>query len=278
MRVRREKADFHHITGAINYLAITVPRSRGIILTVHDLGFYENPVHGFLKQMLYGVIWFRLPLRRVKMITTVSHFTKEKLMKYFGIADAKIRVIANPVLGHFKPQPLRLPGAQLTILHLGSGDHKNFSGLLRAVRGLAVRIVKIGKISNEERFLIDPTFSIEQYFDISNEQVADLYWRVDVLYFASLYEGFGMPIIEAQTVGKPVITSNLGAMKEVAQDSAMLVDPENPEDIRKAILSVWNDHTLYRQLVDRGRANAKRFSREAIASQYIQLYHELQHG
>jgi len=274
-RIRNEQADVHHITGAVNYLALTLPPEK-TILTIHDLGFYENPVHSVIKRKLYGALWFRLPLRSVRLVTAVSEFTKQKLQEYFHIEEERIKVIPNPVLSHFTAQPLRLPSERLNILQIGSGDHKNLKALIKAAEALPVHIIKVGYLGEEERVMLERNrISYEVHTSISNEHVVSLYKKADVLFFASLYEGFGMPIIEAQTIGKPVITSNVGAMKEVAGHAALLVTPTNIEEIRAAIITLHQQPDRYHLLVDKGRKNASRFSLSAIVDTYAQLYRQV---
>jgi glycosyltransferase involved in cell wall biosynthesis len=93
--------------------------------------------------------------------------------------------------------------------------------------------------------------------------------------FASLYEGFGLPILEAQAMGRPVITSNFGAMREAAGDAALLVDPYSVEEIRAAILRIKNEPQLREELVRKGRENVERFRPEAVARQYAEIYRRL---
>jgi glycosyltransferase involved in cell wall biosynthesis len=97
----------------------------------------------------------------------------------------------------------------------------------------------------------------------------------DIMYNASFYEGFGMPIIEAQSVGRPVITSDLGAMKEVAKQSAVLVDPYKSEEISAAIHRLVDDRAYYDKMVALGRENVKPYDHKAIAQQYLKVYEEL---
>ncbi len=262
-RVRNEQADVHHITGET-------------IVTIHDLGFYENPVHSLTKRMLYGALWFRLPLQRTRFITVVSEFTKLKLQEYFEVENQRINVIPNPVLSHFSAQPLRMPTDRLTILQIGSGDHKNLPALIEASQNLPVHIIKVGYLNEKERQMLERyKVSFEEHTSISNERVVSLYAKSDILFFASLYEGFGMPIIEAQTVGKPVITSNIGAMKEVAGGAAMLVTPSNIEEIRAAIVTLHQQSDIYQALVEKGRANARQFSLSSVVDKYTQLYRKV---
>ena len=108
--------------------------------------------------------------------------------------------------------------------------------------------------------------------DLTDEQMADEYRRADMVSFASLAEGFGMPIIEGQATGRVVVTSALPPMNEVAGGGAVLVDPLSVESIRHGFLAAMRDAELRRRLIAIGRANVERFSAETIAAQYVALY------
>jgi glycosyltransferase involved in cell wall biosynthesis len=110
---------------------------------------------------------------------------------------------------------------------------------------------------------------------LTDEELVEAYRRCDMVVFASLYEGFGLPILEAQAMGRPVITSNFGAMREAAGDGALLVDPYSVEEIRAAIMRVKNEPGLREDLVRKGRENAEKFRAEAVAARYAELYRGL---
>jgi glycosyltransferase involved in cell wall biosynthesis len=97
----------------------------------------------------------------------------------------------------------------------------------------------------------------------------------DLLLFPSLHEGFGLPIVEAQATGRPVVTSDREPMTEVSGGAAVLVDPEDVASIRTGVLRVLEDHQLAAELVRRGRVNVGRFSASAVAAQYAAIYWEL---
>jgi glycosyltransferase involved in cell wall biosynthesis len=272
---KKAKADIHHVTGAVNYLVLGLPGKK-TILTVHDIGYYENPIHAKFKRLIYGLIWFRLPLLRARYITVVSEFTKSKLIQNFGLKPNKIVVIPNPILSHFITSKKKSLNKHLKILQIGTGAHKNLIKLINAVADLNAHILIVGSPSKKE---IDLMKSLSIQFDIfrgiSNDEVYKKYVESDILFFASLYEGFGMPIIEAQKVGRPVITSNFGAMKEVADNSAILVNPQNDIEIRSAIIKLMSDRAFYDEMVERGLSNVKRFEPDVIVNKYQALYEEI---
>ena len=110
---------------------------------------------------------------------------------------------------------------------------------------------------------------------LSDEEMRKAYIECDILVFPSIYEGFGLPIMEAQLTGRPVLTSNLSPMKEVAGQGAMLVDPYDPQSIRDGISKIIDDNQFRDQLVEAGFENVKRFDPELVAAQYAELYEEL---
>ena len=110
---------------------------------------------------------------------------------------------------------------------------------------------------------------------LTDLELVEAYRRCDMVVFASLYEGFGLPILEAQAMGRPVITSNFGAMKEAAGDGALLVDPYSVEAIREAVLRIKREPALREDLIAKGLRNAERFRAEAVAARYGELYRNL---
>ena len=109
-------------------------------------------------------------------------------------------------------------------------------------------------------------------FNISEQELADLYAESDIISFPSLYEGFGMPIIEGQLSDSVVLTSNLSPMTEIGRDSVYYVNPYSVNSIRQGFMTLINDGDMRKNLIMKGRENAKRFSCNVIAKQYLELY------
>ena len=275
LKVRKHAGPLNHITGDINFLAIGL-RGKKNILTIHDFGYYENPVHSKMVKMIYSTFWYYLPLKFVDRVTVVSEFTKRKLIQYFHFPEDKIRVIHDPVKAVFKRSERNAVNAIPRVLQIGSGDHKNVMNMIEALKGSSYHVDIIGWPSAKEtEKLNEYNISYTLYNSLSDEEVFERYKACDILFFASFYEGFGMPIIECQAIGRPVITSNMGAMKEIAEGSAVLVDPYNPAEIRKAMDTLVQNKKFYDEVVARGFVNAAKFDHLTIARQYLEVYKEL---
>jgi glycosyltransferase involved in cell wall biosynthesis len=101
------------------------------------------------------------------------------------------------------------------------------------------------------------------------------YQKCDILSFISTLEGFGMPIVEANAIGRVVITGNITSMPEVAGDAAHLVDPFSIDDMKRGFIKIINDGEYRNQLIEKGYSNCKRFSIETVTKKYMELYSEM---
>ncbi len=270
---RRTESDVYHITGHVHYIALRLPKDR-TVLTVHDLGILrtrKGPRRYFIKKLFYD--W---PVKRLRYITAISDFTKLELMEHTGCADEKIRVIENPVPDDFRQEERKFNNICPTILQIGTAPHKNLNNLIAAVEGINCKLKIVGLLDNEtSKLLRTKKVNYENLYSVDQTGVRDAYFDSDIVAFCSTYEGFGLPIIEAQASGRPVVTSDLSPMKDVAGEAAILVNPYDPDSIRTGILALINDAALRGELVRKGAENIKRFSANHIAGSYRELYVDL---
>ncbi|REA64486.1 hypothetical protein DSL64_02755 [Dyadobacter luteus] len=273
-KARFQQGDVNHITGDIHEISFFLSKKRTIV-TVHDVGRYERDLTG-IRKIVKKFVWLYLPLRRAAKITTISEFTKQKLVQITGISASKIEVIPNPAPDDFKFSPKIFDESSPIILQIGGGNNKNLNRLIEAIKDSSYRLILIRKKdSSLEELLNKLNISYEWHSNISRERVYDCYKKCDILFFASEYEGFGVPILEANSVGRCVLTSNISSMPSVAGDSALFVNPFDPKQIRKNLDILSSDAQLREELIGNGLKNIKRYSRQLIASSYFKLYQEI---
>lgn len=266
------QGDINHVTGDVHFLTYLLSRRR-TILTILDCVMMER-LTGF-KKCIYWFFWLWLPEKRCSAITVISESTKSQVLKYLKCDPNKVRVIYCCVSDEFKPIPQKFNNLLPHLLFVGTTVNKNLERLIAAIKGLKCKLVVIGMLSSEQIELLSINkINFENYDNLSREALLKQYERCDLLVFPSLYEGFGLPIVEANAIGRPVVTSNLWSMPEVAGDAACLVDPNDVADIRNGILRVIEDAPYRDQLIKNGFSNVKRFNIDVITKQYSDLYRE----
>lgn len=271
----KHQGDVNHITGDVHFLALGLP-SENTILTIHDLFHYKFHL-GALKKKLFKVFWIDKPIKKVKIITTISNYTKEKIVELTDCPPEKIVVIHNSISDDLVFSPKQFNSERPIILQIGDAPHKNAKRLIEAVRGISCKIVFIR--STLDREMIETLHKYRIDFDwhsnLKREEVKNEFQKCDLLFFASEMEGFGVPIIEANQTGRPVITANVTSMPEIAGEAAIFVNPYCVDEIRNALVTLINSQDLRYKLIENGKLNCERFSTEFIAQKYCSLYSDI---
>lgn len=263
----------NHVTGEVHFLDILLIKRR-TILTILDCVMME--VLSGWRRRVFWFFWLWLPEKRCSIITVISETTKQQVLKYLNCDPSKIRVIYCGISGEFHYSPTEFNQTCPRILQVGTFPNKNIERVVGALEGLCCKLVIIGKLNKAHLSLLDAkNLEYENYTNLSRDQLLDQYLNCDMLVFASTYEGFGLPIIEANAIGRPVVTSKVWSMPEVAGKSAVLVDPYDVNSIREGILSIVENVELRSRLVKNGLENVKRFRLSLIAKQYSDLYQEV---
>jgi len=268
---RRRRTKILHITGDVHYATLLCPFSRTII-TVHDCVVLQRGT-GF-KRLVLWILWFGLPVRLASAIVVISEQTKRELLKTVSIPEEKIRVIPNfvdPALV-FSERPFA--SERPRILHVGTTPNKNLPRVVAALRDVPCVLVIVGQLPQSIlRDLQESGVRYENFVGIDHAMMTRLYRDADIISFPSTYEGFGMPILEGQAVGRPVLSSDLEPMRSVAgQGGALLVNPQSVDAIREGFLALLGDSLLRARLIAAGKDNCRRFTLEAVAASYLALY------
>jgi glycosyltransferase involved in cell wall biosynthesis len=273
LEARRYQSEVTHVTGDINYAAILL-RRRTTLLTVHDTEFLERAAGP--KRFLYTWFWLRLPIWRAGLVTVPSEATRQDLLRLVHTDPDHIRVVPNPVGDDFTADPGRQPQAQPVVLLVGTRPNKNIERAAAALRGLDCRVVIVGDLDTCQRAAFTQAglnFAVRS--GLSATEIGQAYRDSDLLLFPSTKEGFGIPVLEAQATGRPVVTSNRPPLPVVAGGAACLVDPLDVASIRAGVLRVLADDSYRADLVRRGLDNARRYRVVAVAAQYAAIYDEL---
>jgi len=267
------QGDINHVTGDINYVALFL-KKRKTVSTILDLGILHR-TSGIKRKILLD-FWFKWPVRRSKWVTVISKATKEDLLKNVNCDPDKIKVVYVPISESFERVDKEFNKSKPTILQIGGAPNKNLVGLIKAVKEIDCHLMIIGAISAENQKLLEEfKISYTNKVGVPFEEVIQAYVDSDLLFFASTFEGFGMPILEAQTVGRAVITSDLLSMPEVGGDACLYVDPYKIEEIRNAIERIIKDDSLRSGLIEKGFQNINRFKGDVIAADYEALYKDI---
>jgi glycosyltransferase involved in cell wall biosynthesis len=297
MDLRREKADLFH---APHYVLPPLTPCRSVV-TIHDCIHLRFPQ--YLPSRL-GYAYARSSLwvaaHRSARILTVSEASKRDILEYFNVPESKITVIYNAIDERFSEQPnadevMRVRERyQLNdpfILYAGNiKPHKNLERVIEAFH-----MIRRGELEHVKLLIIGDEISkyaalrrtvhryklhkhVRFFGFVPDATLAILYRLASLFVFPSLYEGFGLPPLEAMASGTPVITSNVSSLPEVVGDAAMLIDPYEPDAIAGAIRRVMLDDRLRDDMRERGLARAREFSWGRSVSRIKEIYDEVLAG
>lgn len=269
------RADVVHITGDTHYLALGLI-GRRVFLTVHDLA----PLHAKRgwQRKLFQWLWYDLPGRIARQVTAVSAATREDLLAHTQMPSDKVSVIPNCVDPAFQPTFKDWPDRP-RILMVGTRPHKNLERMFVALRGFPVEVRIVGVLTPEQRTdLAASKIPYQELGRLDDDALLAAYQDCDCLAFASTQEGFGLPVLEAQAVGRPVLTSAIPALEEASGQAACLVDPQSSEAIREGFRRVLEDPAYRSGLVTAGFENVKQYLPDAVAAQYTAAYRSVVSG
>lgn len=264
------------------------------VLTIHDLAFLLYPENYTRINRAYLSAMVPQSVKQAASIIAVSKQTKEDLVRMVGVPEERISVIYNGIESNFRPmtrdeceatwQKYSLPKGGY-LLYVGTLEpRKNIAGLIRAYAkiqknpGISQRLVICGGLGwlYRELFGLVNELGLRKEIiftgHVPNKDLPAIYCGAELLVYPSIYEGFGLPVLEAMACGTPVITSNVSSLPEVAGDAALLISPNDVEELTEAINRLLSDSELRKEFAKRGLERAKLFSWEKTARETLQVY------
>ncbi|MEA3407724.1 MAG: glycosyltransferase family 1 protein [Chloroflexota bacterium] len=292
----REKLDLLHQPVYVGPLLRTCPT----VVTLHDLSFYLYPELFPRGRRIYLQHMTQYTVEHAQAVITGSESSKRDALRLFTIPEEKITVIPDGVEPRMKPlhdpaaiealrQRYHLPSDML--LFLGTLEpRKNIITLLEAYALLRQRTdIRHGLVVAGGRgWYYDEIYAMAKRLGLQeavqftgyvpDEELPLWYNAADLFVYPSLYEGFGLPPLEAMACGTPVITSNTSSLPEIVGDGGLTVDPHDPQALAEAIYSVLSDPAHHERLAQAARSQASRFSWRTTAARTAQLYHRVLEG
>lgn len=263
----------NHVTGETHYAIlglIGVPS----VLTIHDDYAVSQDRHSGFSHWLKKFLFITLPVKFADKVVCITPTTKKRI-------DAQVKNEKTQVLTHhdmtsdFPFTPKEFNTDCPVVFHMGTAPNKNLETTLKALQGMKCKLRVLKQMTSEQIKLADSLkIDYVNRYNLTNEEVFEEYRMADIILFPSLYEGLGMPVLEGQSIGRPVITSDLEPMNWVAgKEGAVLIkDPLDADEIRDAVIGITSDSKLRETLVEHGQKNVTRFSLTTIASKYMNIY------
>jgi len=258
-------------------LANTAPLFyKNKIVTIHDIAYEKFPKNFDWKFRYFYKFLVPSIIKTSKHIFTVSQFSKNEIIECYKVDKNKISVVYNAVNKIFKL--IKKDFNNEYILAVSSLNYqKNFHSLIKAFNKLKNKDIKLYLVGDINKSFADTQLlkDIEQNKNIlfqgrvSDNELINLYSNAICFIYPSLYEGFGIPPLEAQACGCPVIVSNVASLPEVCSNSALYCNPYDTDDIKEKIELLVNDKDLQNELIQKGFENIKRFSWEKSAKKLI---------
>ncbi len=272
------------------------------LVTIHDLASFFFPHLYPLFRWLYHQVSIRNAIQRADYVITPSHSTKRDLIKHFRIPEERVFVVPNGFDETFRypitdkereeiKKRYNLP--EMFVFALGVLEpRKNTERILLAFASLLrdksfpnkeIKLVIGGSLDygwkNKRIFQLVKELKIEEKViftgPIPNEDLPAFYAASFLSLYPSLYEGFGLPVIEAQACGTPVITSKISSLPEVAGEGAILVNPYSVEEIARAMKELFTNQNKREELIEKGLENAKRFSWKKAAEEILEIFERI---
>jgi glycosyltransferase involved in cell wall biosynthesis len=269
---KKNQGDINHIIYQGGGYLVWFLRKR-IIVTWHDVETLLQSKN-IIKRTLRKLIWIILPgIHSRQNIICISNYTADALLNYCPWLKSRINIIYNPYAAKIVYMSKVFSQNCPIILHIGTGWRKNLFRVIESLNGIECELIIVGKLTDKLlQYLQENKIKYTAYKDIPFDTIIELYKQCDIVSFPSLYEGFGMPIVEANATGRVILTSRVASIPEIAGDAAHFVDPYSVQSIHDGFIKIITDEAYRESLIAKGLINAKRFTIENIKHEYEKLY------
>jgi len=257
---------------------------RPTVVSIHDVSFERHPDFFSRAEVLKNRVLVRDAARRASMVVTLSEHARSEMIELYGLDPDRVAVVPGGVSDAFlaprEPPTSRTEDPELVrILAVGTlQPRKNLLRLLDAVRIVGARariqlrvIGPPGHAAQEIRDRLGGA-DVELLGYVPDDLLIEEYRAADVFVYPSIYEGFGLPVVEAMASGTPVVTTTGGSLPEVAGDAALIVDPYDVGALAGAIAQLIDDPALRKRLVERGLRRAAQYSWRSAADRLVAVY------
>jgi glycosyltransferase involved in cell wall biosynthesis len=243
------------------------------VVTHHDITYVRHP-ESYSRAFRTAYRWMTpMMLKKAHTLITVSEFSKQEIGDFYNVPAGRILVVPNAVSAEFRPRPLEIPRPYLLAVSSPSA-HKNFGRMIEAfLRIEGHPAVELRIVGAANGIFADPSLQQQAAGDprihflgrLTDAQLLQQYQNASAFVFPSLYEGFGIPPLEAQACGCPVLAANAASIPEVLQSSALYFDPLDVHQMTRAMALVLDNPSIGEHLRTLGLRNVARFSWQASA-------------
>lgn len=274
---RRSKKGINHVTGDIHYCILGLLGCTSV-LTIHDDYSYRQAKKGMWGKLYKYIFWIYLPIKFATAVLCITETTRNSISKLYK--NRKIKVFTNHTWpAEYKYYPKIFNAVKPIILQISTGKNKNLETTIRALEGLNAKLIVVERMTDSQIKLAQ-SLQIEYVNTgrISDKEILELYINADIVAFPSSYEGFGMPIVESQLIGRSLITTDAPPMNWVAGSNCyFLKNPLDVREMRDLINRIVNNAEERNFYISEGLKNAKRFSVQNAVKNLLDIYKSISH-